>query len=474
MAISPDGSTASEPTGASPSALAAVSGAAIVVVWTAILLDALADLHAAVPAAIAGLAAYLAAQAPHLPRHAWGHLAAGAATAVVGGVVLDDPWPALGQSLARAAFLAALFTALGMLREAARTAESILQAGRMLVAQPPGRRYIAITAGGTLFGAVLNFGAVALLSSLIQASNTLQAAGGDERVRRIREQRMMLALLRGFSTLMFWCPLTLAFALVTATIPGARWPAMIGLGTVATVSVMAAGWLLDRLTMPRRRGTAPSVPFRWRHLMPLLALIGLVSALAIAVEELTSGRLIHGVILVVPLIATAWLAFGERGRVLSRLQGYLTESVPEQRGEIAVLGNAAFLGTMVAALLVEAGLQDGLVDVGLPAVAIPVLALWTPVVVGQLGANPLITVTVLATVLGAHAAQHVDGTILGMGLVMGWGLTVGSSPAAAATLLIGRMTGHSAGWIGRRWNGPYTLLALTLCSGFLMALHALW
>ncbi|MEJ0068406.1 MAG: hypothetical protein WDO24_06400 [Pseudomonadota bacterium] len=46
---------------------------------------------------------------------------------------------------------------------------------------------------------VLNLGAVALLGSMVQQSNTLAAAGGDAAVQAIRHRRMATAMLRGFA-----------------------------------------------------------------------------------------------------------------------------------------------------------------------------------------------------------------------------------------------------------------------------------
>lgn len=370
------------------------------------------------------------------------HLGVGAAVAGLAVVRLDNSAPVLLEGLNRAAFLAALFSALGALREAARTSSLVLETGRMLVRQPPGRRYAAITVGGTLFGAILNFGAVGLLGGMVQDVNTLQSARGEERVRAIREQRMLLAVLRGFSSLMFWCPLTVAYAMVGTTIPGAEWPIMMLYGSVATVAVLAVGWSIDRLTMPRPKTATAAQPFEAGKMVPLLGLIGLVFGLSILVEETTHGRLIHGVIMIVPLLALVWLITQQGPAAgLQRMGTYVTKTIPTQRIEIAILGNAAFLGAVIAALLPQTGLHDGIADGLLPAILIPAIAPWLVVAAGQLGANPLITAVVLAAVIGDPATLGVDPNVLGLGLVIGWGLTVGSSPAAAGVMMIGRMAG---------------------------------
>lgn len=450
---------------------AALSGAAVVVIWIGVLLDALLRVPGAAAVAVAALGVYLVLQAPRLKRLAWIHLSFGAAAAIAAVILLDSPGAALMEGLGRSAFIAALFVALGVLREAAQISPAVLRAGRMLVHQPPGRRYIAITAGSALFGAILNFGTLNLLGGMIEQSNTLQAARGIEEVRLTRQRRMLTAMLRGFSTIMFWCPLTVAFAIVTATVPGAEWPPLVLWGGFATIAVMALGWAIDRLTMTRRRLPVQADPFLVSRLMPLIGLIALVFVLAVMVEETTGGQLIHGVILVVPLIAIAWLITGHEVAGARRLGHYLVVDGPGIREEIAILGNAAFLGTVIAELVPPAALQTLLGPDGVPAMLLPVAALWLVVGFGQLGANPLLTATVIATLVGNAPSLDYNGTAMGLGLVMGWGLTVGSSPAAAATMIVGRFSNHSAAWIAHHWNGLHTLLSLILCSAVVVVAH---
>ncbi|QPC43099.1 hypothetical protein HW532_10605 [Kaustia mangrovi] len=454
-----------------PRLVAALSGGAIVIVWAGVLLDALFAVPGAAAVAVAALAVYLVLQAPRLNRLAWVHLAVGAAAAGTVLATLDDPVSVLMEGLARSAFIASLFAALGMLREAAQISPTILRAGRMLVHQPPGRRYIAITAGSALFGAILNFGTVTLLGGMINQANTLQAAHGQEDVRLVRQQRMLTALLRGFATIMFWCPLTVAFAVVTATIPGADWPPLVMWGGLTTICVMAIGWTIDRLTMPRRRLPVEADPFRFSRLAPLIGLIAAVFVLAFSIEETTSGQLIHGVILIVPLIAVIWLVAGHEVAGARRLAHYLVSDVPGQRQEVAILGNAAFLGTAVAALVPPTALEALIGPGSVAPVLLPVIALWLVVGAGQIGANPLLTATVIATLVANAPTLDYEATAMGLALVMGWSLTVGSSPAAAATMIIGRFSNHSAAYIAHRWNGLHTAVSLLFCSVILMVVH---
>ncbi len=92
---------------------------------------------------------------------------------------LQDPGTALLDALARASFIAGLFTALTAIRSAAATDPGIVECGRFLAGQPPGRRYLALTIGGHLFGLVLLYGAISLLGGLATESVATRPTRGS-------------------------------------------------------------------------------------------------------------------------------------------------------------------------------------------------------------------------------------------------------------------------------------------------------
>lgn len=449
-----------------------VAGLAIVVVWAGVLTEALLGSTVLRPFAYVALGTFVLCQLPSVRWPVWLHLAIGALIAGVAATQLQAPLEAFTVAMGRAALLAALLASLGMLREAACMSESVLRGGRMLVTQPPGRRYLAISGGSTLFGAILNFGAVGLLGGIVQSVNTLASARGLEEVRKLREKRMMLAVLRGFSLCMFWCPLTIAYAVVIAIVPGVSWPLMVGIGALISVLCLALGWAVDRYTMPRAGTETQWQAFTWKPLLPLLGIVLLVSALAASVEALSGGLLIHGVILVVPLVAAIWIGLQQRiAAPGARLARYVRDAVPAQRVELIVLGNAAFLGVLVSYLVAETPIRDLMATGHVPGFAIPLLIPWLVVLAGQLNMNPLISVTVLGAIVGGPTDVGVPPEVLATAFVLGWGLTVGSSPVAATTLIIGRTLGIRSRVIGRGWNGQFTVLALILCSLCLLVLE---
>ncbi len=451
----------------------AFSGLALSLLWLGVLAKALGG--PGIPALLTpltflALGAYVLWQLDRIPGAVWIHLGLSVIAALLAVRFLPHPDAALVLALDRAALLAALLASLGLLRDAACTSGMVLTGGRMLVRQSPGRRYVAISGGSSLFGAILNFGVVGLLGGIVQQANNAERTN-DESVRRLRERRMLLAILRGFSVLIFWCPLTVAYALVIAIVPGAEWTAMVGYGVVGALLTVTLGWALDRLAMPRPAAGRVWEPFDAWKLLPLVGIVALISGLAAGIELLSEGLLIHGVILAAPLVAMIWLALqaGVQLGVL-RTVHYVGTAIPAYRTEVIVLGNAAFLGALISSLVTETAMQDWIVGAAVPGLAIVVGLPWLVVMLGQFGVNPLISVTVLAAVVGDPAAKGLDASAIGVALLIGWGLAIGSSPVVAATMMVGRLTGETARTVGAGWNGTFTLLALLAASLFLGAL----
>ncbi len=459
----------------------AFSGIALVIAWFALLATSLSGeavqaLAEGAPSPLmlvgmAGILFYLVAQSTRYTRFVWSHLAFGVMVTALAVFILPSPITALAEAFWRSVFIMVLFSALGVLRVAAQTSPMIHETGAMLVRQPPGRRYFALAGGSTLFGAILNFGVIALFSGMIR--DAVKAAPGDATVAKARERRMLLAMLRGFSVTMFWCPLTVAFAITTTGIAGAQWPEMVLIGTGLAVTTVIAGWALDSGASRRVAGTGDPVSFSFTALVPLVTLLLLLSSAAALVERFTPGQLIHGVILFVPLIGLVWVLRDTRRAGLGHLRRYVVEQAPAQRQELSVLANAAYAGTLIGMLLPQILIDALIGPQGLPPIFVPALFMLLVVLFGLLGANPLITVAVLASVMADPARYGVDATLVASALAIGWGMAIASSPATAATMYIGQLTGYGSVTVGTRWNAGYAAVSVVLLGGALTLL-GLW
>ncbi len=438
---------------------AALSGALMALAWAAILGAALFSLPTE-QIAVGAVLGFLALEALATSRLTRLHLTVGASLAGAVWLVSDAAGQDFLAAAFRASFIMVLFSSLGMLQNAVMRNQSFIAAGEMLVRQPPGRQYYALSGGTTLFGSVLNFGVLPLMGGLVKAAQPGASPA--------QEKRLMLALLRGFSVVMFWCPLTVAYAITTTTIEGLDWPLMTAAGICLAMLVIGLGRRFNMASGAQAKGQVTE-PFRWPALFPILALLVGLSALAALVDILTPAALVHGVILFVPLTAIFLFWLFDPASARAEATRYLGEDIAMQRNEVAVLGNAALSGALIATLLPQQTLL-ALLGGALPVVLVPALCLWVVVLLGQAGLNPLITVAALASILSRPASIGIDPTLMGLALVVGWGLAVGSSSAAAATMSIGRVAGESAWRVGTAWNGLFTLVASLIAGGVLTLL----
>ncbi|MBK0399423.1 hypothetical protein H0I76_09490 [Limibaculum sp. M0105] len=381
-----------------------------------------------------------------------------------------DDWLAMvATALHTAAFIAAFFTALASLRNASASSASIQTCGRFLSDQPPGRRYAALTMGGHLFGMLLNYGALVLLGTLAEAN---AARERDAEIRGHRIRRMLLAIQRGFVSTLSWSPLAFAMAISTKLVPGASWAAAVGPCLVSAAILAGTGWALDTIFKPRLSHPPPPrtrPEGSWASLWPLLALLAVIAVTVGSLHLATGIRATGVVMVVVPLLSLGWVVIQNLDHrpfatAARRALDYSRRDLPAYRGELVLLLMAGFIGTLgsqlVAPLVSEAG-------VNLDAVAgwqILVALVWLIPLTGQLGMNPILSVSLVAPILPPAAQMGLTPADVIVAITAGWALSGASSPYTATTLLIGALGKVSARTVGLRWNGGYTLVCGVLLS----------
>ncbi len=388
-------------------------------------------------------------------------------------MVSSEDWRAITlAALDRAAFIAAFFTALATLRNVAATSPSLRRAGGFLAAQPPGRRYAALSLGGHLFALLLNYGSISLLGSL--ATHAAQSEDSPV-IRRHRTRRMLLAIQRGFISSLPWSPLGFAMAISTALVPGATWASAVIPGLGSALIIALSGWAMDSIFKPRLGRIPPRKPVEgsWALLLPLF---GLLVLLAVSVTTLHVGagvRIIGVVMLVVPSIAIGWavlqrLGVGPEAALGPRAADFLDRDLPGYRGEITLLVMAGYIGTVGAPVLQPLVLHLGLDPSGLPTWAILVLLVWIIPALGQLGMNPILAVVLISPLIPTPEALGITPAAMVAAIVSGWAMTGATSPFTATTLLIGAFGNVSARHVGLRWNGGYFLVAQVLLTAWVL------
>jgi hypothetical protein len=436
---------------------------------------------------VAGIAIllFLLLQFPKQHRYAQVLFLALLAIGMIGVVMAADPLALFLASWRRGASYAAFFLALTTLRDAAETSPLVRRCGQHLVAQPPGRRYAALTAGGHVFGITLSYGAIELLGAMVMRANTLEAAGGSSDVRAIRTRRMLLAINRGFCVMNCWSPLNIMTAVVSTAVPAAPMRLLLPIAFVVSVGMAALGWVEDRFSGTRlltRGGARPATVDRWTIHLRIVALVLSVMLLAEFAAALFAISLVAGVTMIVPLVAAGWLivqSWRFAGRNRGRLPGLLRRRaerfllrVPGLRSEATVLAGSGFMGVAAGNVLPSTGIAP--LIAGLPGMAIPLLVPVLLIATGQIGLNPVAVVALIGAAIPDAAALGVPPAVLAFSCMLGWGLGVAMTPMSSSAIITARWAGVSPWTITTRWNALFTGSALLLAWTAIIIAYAAW
>ncbi|WP_089884824.1 hypothetical protein [Citreimonas salinaria] len=422
---------------------------------------------------ICGLAAF----APQMRRSRVAFLLIGLLLTALAIAVLPDWDEAILRALKQASFIAALFCALTAIRTAAASSPAIIECGRFLSNQAPGKRYLALTIGGHLFGLILLYGSISLLGGL--ATESAREAPSAY-VRKHRVRRMLVAIQRGFASTLVWSPLSFSLAITLSVVPGASWAGVLPVATVGVVLLILTGWGLDTIFKPRPSGQpSPSQDSSSRtwlhHLRPLITLLAVVFASAAAVHFAFGVWVFGAVMALVPLIAVVWVAL-QAGRdhpaaaIRDSVSDFATREIPGLNGELVLLSMAGFIGTLGSALatpLIEgAGINLGAV----PAVLLLISVFWLIPLTGQIGMNPILAVSLIGPLLPSPEALGIAPVAMVFAITSGWALSGVTSPFTASVLLVASYGGVSPAHVAWRWNGGYVLTVGILVSLLLSAL----
>ncbi|MBZ2187554.1 hypothetical protein K8B33_00450 [Alcanivorax sp. JB21] len=389
---------------------------------------------------------------------------------------MPAPQQALLEGFGRAAWFATFLAALSYLREAAETSPLVRQCGRVIINQPPTKRYATLSAGSLMIGVLLNMAVLNLLGVMARRANSLVLAGGDSEVRAARTRRMSTAITRGFSTSPLGSPLTMTMAVILSVFPALQWWRFWPLGLGATVLLMLLGIFLDRRDAPRHLvGRIPALtagPESGHPVLRFLLLVGAVFIAAVLVEQWLQVTLALAILLVAPVAALIWLTmqfrrFGPgRGFLfsLTRLRRRAPAQFSGLRAETAVLCAGALMGTLVAAMLPVHAFADAMAHVGLHGLPVALLVLVLMTALPQLGLNPILVATILLASMAQPAVFGISAELLALSIASGWALAVSCSPVATTVLISSQLIGVSPQTLGWRWNGVYVAVGVLVCA----------
>jgi hypothetical protein len=386
----------------------------------------------------------------------------------------------LAAAVDRAAFFVCFVVVLSVLGDAAGTSKIVRTSGRIIVNQTPGRRYLTLSLGGHLMGVLMNLGTVTLLSTMIHGSVTHGAQTVDQRIRDIRLRRMTLAMLRGFSAVVFWAPTSVTIAIILSSSLQLRWVEILPIGIPALILYIALGWVVDRLTYPRPkvRAIAPASEPWLRPFAGLLGLTFLVPLSATLVSYLLGLSLIGGLFLCVPVIGMGWiflqyLRAGAGHAAVLTLRRARTRTVPslrDLRNELTIFAASGFLAVILLPQIDVVWLSENITRLRLGEGVVLVAGSWVIILSALLAVNPLVTAPLVIETLVRLPGLNFEPVIIAFMVTTTWGIIVGFSPFAASVRLTARGVHCPASEIGPRWNFVFSLCAAALLDLALLTL----
>ena len=263
--------------------------------------------------------------------------------------------------------------------------------------------------------------------------------------------------------------------MAVATIPGITWLGVALPGLVTATILLGTGWAMDTLFKPKLSpNAAVSKPVRsdlhWTVLLPLGALLVIILLPVLALELLLGIRIVGIVLVIVPILSVGWLyiQFRDWAVVRSRMVNYVHKELPAFRGDLLLLMSAGYIGVVGSSVLVPLMARAGIDLTVVPPWLLLIALLWIMPVLGQLGGNPILTLSLVAPLLPDAALFGLDPTTFAVAMLAGWALTGLTSPFTATNMMIGRFGSIRTEDVGRVWNRSYFLVAVSLLAVWIL------
>lgn len=457
-------------------------------------LSAVAALLAAIPYEVTGHSVFfqmasvflLLAIITFIPAIGWSrrlYVIVGVALAVLVLTTREDAIRILAVGLERSLFTATFFIALLSISSVAGGSATLLESGLFIAKQPAGRRYLALTIGGHLFGLIMHYGSISLLGALVTQSNK-----GEPPARANDTRRMLLAIQRGFISTLPWTPLSFPIVITITLVPGANWAEAVFFCVCSSLILCGAGWALDSLSKGDKDNPTAAIAHRkinwpdWAtYLLPLFQLLGAVFIVVSAMSYAAGLRIPASVMISAPVISVIWYLIQSRSTRASenlpplgrRLTMFSMREVPQSGGELTLLIMAPFIGAIGAEMLKTVMVGYNMHIDRLSPSALLLLVFWLMPIMGQLGMHPLLSVSILAALIPDPARMGVDPAALVTAITSGWALSGATSPFTASVLLVAKLGNAKPFQVGLGWNGLFTLIAGTSISILLLVLARL-
>ena len=379
----------------------------------------------------------------------------------------------------RAVVYCSFFTAVATMRHVVESSPLLLAAGQYVASQKAGLRYLALMLGSHLFGLAMNFGGLAVLSTMVERAIIVPSGDpalseGAEALRR----DLHLAALRGFAATATWSPLSVTPLVVATLVPGTTWGEIVGLGIFSAAGLMLLSYLVHLVeTRNVSRPPTPNTgaPRGWRGARPLVGLTGIVTAIfacVILLVTLTGLSVAEAVMIVAPTASLLWTLLRARGSVRLQCESFgrlARVTIPDQSTEIVILMASGFIGIACTALLPTEVVADRISHLPALPVLITLIPFFSVIALGLVGINPIISVAIMAAILPSPELVGVPPILMAVVFLVSWSLCAQLSPYTASTLTLGSVARVSSNRIVFVWNRLYGMISVSLVA-FLIAI----
>jgi len=378
------------------------------------------------------------------------------------------------------AFFAFFLIALGILKEAALSSQSVKLTGLALLQQKPVRRYALLTFASHLLGILMSVGALNLLGTMIQRSLYDNNDTVDIRVRSARQRRMMLAVLRGFCSIPLWAPTSVTITLLVTTIPNLQWIDIIPYGLYMALAILLFGVWLDHFQAPKYLGhLVPAISNNVSDLKvsyPIAIVVGSLTLLSVLLMFSTPLRPISAVLISAPIVSIAWI-FGQFYRchskqnalqlTVNRFTSDIFFRLSLQRSEIVFFAGSVLIGRLLLTVLDLDWFAQQIAHLNMSAAQVLALSSWMIFIAALLFVNPMISVTLVAGALSQLPGIGNMPVTIALVMMVTWAAVISSSPTTTSVRISAKITGISPFHMGIKWNGLYSLLVLIVLDFFI-------
>jgi hypothetical protein len=327
--------------------------------------------------------------------------------------VRGNPLPPLRQGLSDALMFSAYLPVIQLLRIVAGYLPAMAVARGRFAGLPPQASSAGFVVGAYGIGTIITTGAHAVLSPLVPS-----AAPPPDRL------RSALASLRGVSLTAFWSPFAVAVAFGSHNVSGAPQWLTLPLGFALAAMALIVAVMMD--------GGFAGFAQALRGLVPILPGVSLAAVLVVLVATLTGVSGLDAVILVMPLLSVAALAWQARRQFRPALLD-VWRSIGRPSDEALLVPLALMLGRLIESQPDIAGSVAPLLA-GLPVPALLLFVMGSLIGLGIAGVHPMVTAASLVAIF-AGMPGAVSPVSLLQAILVAWGFATMLSPSGV-TLIV--------------------------------------